>query len=160
RNTLLDAMASQFAKDQDVVFPVVGTGDDILSRPPMMHALASREPISSRPFRYEFSESEESASDRRYQPAKRISAREKNWGRRVLTFGAIAAILFFLIVPSGVLYLLFHSSNPNHTFADNFLERLNEIQQQDRKVETLQPRRQASSSDIAQRLLELGHKLI
>jgi hypothetical protein len=187
RNTLLDAMASQFAKDQDDPgFPVVGTGDNILSRPPMMRSADNRDiqfsvartsletlsthssiptlregkSMSSQPRRHEFPVSEESASDRNYQPTKRISAGEKNWGRRLLMFGAIAAILSFVIVPSGILYLLFHSSKPNHTFADSSLERFNEVQQQGRKVETLQSRRQASGSNISQRLLELGHKLI
>lgn len=169
-------------EDQDAGFPVIGNPDDVLSRPRMMHSAdnirfsvarpaarlshASMSPLrepkstSSQPLRYELRASEERSFDRDHQPTKRISAREKKLGQRLLMFGAIAAILSFVIVPSGVLYLLFHSSKPNHTFADISLESLNEVQQQGRKVGTLQSQRQASSSEIAQRLLELGRKLI
>jgi len=108
-------------------------------------------------------EVEDSALEPGYPPSIRASSvRKESRPRRARLsyYGAIAATVLLLLTSSAVLYLLLVDSKQQNTFADLSSEQLNRILSQHSMRDATSFKRNANDSAFAQRLLDLGNRLI
>jgi TPR repeat protein len=91
--------------------------------------------------------------------ASSVRKENSSRGTGLGVFTKIAAAVCFMLMSTAVLYLLFSGSKQNNTFADVPLGQLRGIQSE-RIQETTSMKRDADGAGVAQRLLDLGNRLI
>jgi hypothetical protein len=187
RESLLDAMAANFRAPHEPNVPdlndsnsLVDLGRELNVLSEMLqvqdaphrkatlasHAAASSIPRSlsrgSSSFQPLF-EVEDSALEPGYPPSIGTSSvRKESRPRRarLRLYSAIAATVLLILTSSAVLYLLLVDSKQQNTFADLSSEQLNSVLSQHSMRDATSFKRNSTGSAFAQRLLDLGNRLI